>query len=429
MGVQQPSSNNNHADAPTTCSTYDISATTNCPSKPESTSTPTSDQAANSNKQRVKLQREGKGGADVDSDYREIVDELSKIVLKYKSSWDIIIAGDMNASTARDKPNTRDKILLDFIQEHCLYTPNGLCDVNTYFHPSGTCSTQIDYIIESTPGKDGSTQTSCLKVDNEPLTTPHEIRNGWTNYFQELATPHHNKTIYHNQVELDCLLEDIFKSNQKSQIIVSKNLVKEVICQLKNGKAADSAGICSEHLKYGGETLIHVLTKLFNLIFRHCTLPELFEMGKITVSSVINKVTEKLHLNDNSAIIEKIQNYLQRGFTTGVSPIFAAIIITELSAEVKELKLLLVLALPDAQKAFDKLWLSSLLRKTYQIAIDGDKWLMLKAWYHELASQVKWSGGLSRPFSEKQGVRQGGVKSSTAYKIFINPLLNQLHQN
>ncbi|VDI23454.1 Hypothetical predicted protein [Mytilus galloprovincialis] len=89
---------------------------------------------------------------DADTDYWETVDELSEIVLKYKSSYDIIIAGDMNASIARDKPNTKDKIFLDFIQEHCLYTPNGLCDVNTYFHPSGTCSTQIDYIIESTPG-------------------------------------------------------------------------------------------------------------------------------------------------------------------------------------------------------------------------------------------------------------------------------------
>ncbi|CAC5359503.1 unnamed protein product [Mytilus coruscus] len=65
----------------------------------------------------------------------------------------------------------------------------------------------------------------------------------------------------------------------------------------------------------------------------------------------------------------------------------------------------------------------------FTIRIDGDKWLMLKAWYHELVSQVKMSGGLSRPFPEKQGARQGGVWSPTAYKIFVNPILNQLHQN
>ncbi|VDI37216.1 Hypothetical predicted protein [Mytilus galloprovincialis] len=142
---------------------------------------------------------------------------------------------------------------------------------------------------------------------------------------------------------------------------------------------------------------------------------------KITVSSVINKVTEKLHLNDNSDIIEKIQNYLQRGFTAGVSPIFAAIIITELFAEAKDHKLLLILALLDAQKAFDKLWHSSLLRKTYQIGIDGDKWLMLKAWYHELVSQVKWNGGLSRPFPEKQGVRQDKAADSASYLLLGEP--------
>ncbi|VDH95017.1 Hypothetical predicted protein [Mytilus galloprovincialis] len=41
----------------------------------------------------------------------------------------------------------------------------------------------------------------------------------------------------------------------------------------------------------------------------------------------------------------------------------------------------------------------------------------------------QWSGGLSRPFPEKQGVRQGGVWSPTAYKIFINPLLDLLQKN
>ncbi|VDI75806.1 Hypothetical predicted protein [Mytilus galloprovincialis] len=69
-----------------------------------------------------------RGGIDADRDYREITDELSEIILKYKSSCDIVIA------------------------EHNFYTPNGLGQENTYFHPSGMSSTQIDYILESTPG-------------------------------------------------------------------------------------------------------------------------------------------------------------------------------------------------------------------------------------------------------------------------------------
>lgn len=164
-----------------------------------------------------------------------------------------------------------------------------------------------------------------------------------------------------------------------------------------------------------------MLTDLINSIFETCSLPELFKLGlvspvfkkkgkpvddpnsywKITVTNVINKVMEKLHLDDSCSVIADAQNSLQKGFTNGVSPTLAVIIVTELQVEEK---LYLSLALLDAQKAFDKL-----LRKSIQIGINGDKWLMLNVWYHELVSQVKWNGGLSRMFPEKQGVRQGGV--------------------
>ena len=143
---------------------------------------------------------------------------------------------------------------------------------------------------------------------------------------------------------------------------------------MKNGKAADSAGISGEHLKYGGKTLLSMLTDLINSIFENCSLPELFKLGlvspvfkkkgkpvddpnsywKITVTNVINKVMEKLHLDDSCSVIADAQNSLQKGFTAGVSPTLAAIIVTELQVEAKDSKSYLSLAL-DAQKAFDKL--------------------------------------------------------------------------
>jgi hypothetical protein len=36
---------------------------------------------------------------------------------------------------------------------------------------------------------------------------------------------------------------------------------------------------------------------------------------------------------------------------------------------------------------------------------------------------VKWKGGYSRSYVVKQGVRQGGVLSTTLYKEYVNPLL------
>ncbi|CAC5367796.1 unnamed protein product [Mytilus coruscus] len=56
----------------------------------------------------------------------------------------------------------------------------------------------------------------------------------------------------------------------------------------------------------------------------------------------------------------------------------------------------------------------------------GDNWLLFKDWYKGLNSNIKWQGQMSRTFLESQGVRQGGVWSPTAYKIFINSLLTTL---
>ena len=42
---------------------------------------------------------------------------------------------------------------------------------------------------------------------------------------------------------------------------------------------------------------------------------------------------------------------------------------------------------------------------------------------------VNWGGELSKPFVEQQGVRQGGIISPSAYKMFLNPLLDLYSSN
>ena len=59
---------------------------------------------------------------------------------------------------------------------------------------------------------------------------------------------------------------------------------------------------------------------------------------------------------------------LQRGFTEGVSPLHAGLIISEAYFEAKDNKTDLILQTFDAEKAFDIVWHDSLLRKLF---IDG----------------------------------------------------------
>ena len=71
---------------------------------------------------------------------------------------------------------------------------------------------------------------------------------------------------------------------------------------------------------------------------------------------------------------------------------------------------------------------SSLLRRLYLDCVHGDDWLLVKDLYIECSSRIKWAGGLSYPINIRQGVRQGGVLSTSHYKRYNNPLLLHLEQ-
>ena len=46
--------------------------------------------------------------------------------------------------------------------------------------------------------------------------------------------------------------------------------------------------------------------------------------------------------------------------------------------------------------------------------------------YSNMRSTVKWDGSLSAPFEINQGVKQGGIPSTTDYKTYIDPLIRQI---
>ena len=82
----------------------------------------------------------------------------------------------------------------------------------------------------------------------------------------------------------------------------------------------------------------------------------------------------------------------------------------------------------DTQKAFDVVDHNSLLRRLYLDGIQGDDWLLIRDMYTDCSSRVKWAGLISDPINIRQGVRQGGVLSTSHYKRYNNPLLLQLEE-
>ena len=126
---------------------------------------------------------------------------------------------------------------------------------------------------------------------------------------------------------------------------------------------------------------------------------------------------EKLHI---------AQSEMQFGFTEGLSPAMAGLLISEAKAESDEKKTHIYAATLDSQKAFDVVHHAILLDKLVQTNIHDTSWLVIRDLYSDISSRVKLLDGLSDSFPINQGVGQGRILSTGFYKVYIDELLRIL---
>ncbi|CAG2198388.1 unnamed protein product [Mytilus edulis] len=298
-----------------------------------------------------------------------------------------------------------------------------------------------------------NTTTTSLTFNDISLNNDNLIRDAWMDYFQDLASPMDSENFdkeHFSLVENDIKhLTKTFTENKIENISpVTEVEMKSILASMKNNKSADEENIAAEHLKYGGPIMITIMTFLINAIFKHLHIPTLLKGGiacpvlkngkpkidpnsyrKITITCTVGKVVEKAHLSQNKNSVTKNQNKLQKGFTSGGMPIIAALILTELIIQAIKTKSPLYVALMGARKAFGIVWHLGLMREMNKFGLTGGNWLVFKRWYENLKSKIKWKWLLSNSIEEQQDVRQGGIWSPTAYKIFINSLLQTFERN
>ncbi len=213
---------------------------------------------------------------------------------------------------------------------------------------------------------------------------------------------------------------------------------------MNSGKSADEYQIAAEHLKTSKPVIVPFIVETFNTILQERQVPESFKTGiltpvlkkgkdstktdsyrGITVTAILGKLFEYVILNR----ITISQSDLQFGFTKGLSPSMASLIVSEAKIEADLNGAHMYLATLDSQKAFDVVDHRILLDKLYHQNIHPDLWLIVKEMYKGLTARVKWKNGLSSSYSVKQGIRQGGVLSTHFYKTYINDLLSELEHH
>ena len=80
----------------------------------------------------------------------------------------------------------------------------------------------------------------------------------------------------------------------------------------------------------------------------------------------------------------------------------------------------------DGESAFEVVNRSIQLRELYVAGESGQFWLANKHSYSNTQSRIKMNGYLSRSIEEFTGCKQGNIKSSDHYKIYIGPLLEAI---
>ena len=124
-------------------------------------------------------------------------------------------------------------------------------------------------------------------------------------------------------------------------------------------------------------------------------------------------------------ILEK-QNKLQRGFTEKSSPMNTALILEEYNRDRRDIQASAYLAFLGAKSAIDVVSHKSLMRKLFNIGVEGNMWTIINSLHQDARSVVKWQGEISKHFRVEQGVRQGRILSTDIYKVYNDGLLDRL---
>ena len=283
-----------------------------------------------------------------------------------------------------------------------------------------------------------------LRVNGELVTSQCEVLKVWTNHFESLATPQQPKEYnpdYDKLVHEDLLIMNWQAENSPDEFKpISGAELQGAIKSLKNNKAADLQGLKAEHLKYASDNVKTALTVALNHammsklppILQQAYVLPVHKKGKdpldtdcfrgITITPMYAKTLEHVNLNRQSDNLP--QHELQFGFTKGSSPALAALAVTEAIAEAHDTKSPLYVLALDVRKAFDVVNQDSLCRKLNN-HLDSQSWKFVQQ-NLKTEARVKLQGNLGVPFLVKQGVGQGKIFSTHAYKVYIHDLLDRL---
>ena len=284
---------------------------------------------------------------------------------------------------------------------------------------------------------------------------PGEILEVWHTHFNKISTPKQSPDFDydHFQYVTRCVSEYLRTEDLSDFLInpITECETRGAVKKLNNGKAPGYDGLTTEHIKFAGEPLVHILCLLFNQCIRNeyvplslrkgiqvplykgkntCTL-ECDNYRGITLLSTLNKLLEIIIWDRISSwwyrnhVVSDLQGAGRRGF----SCVHTALTLQETISKEREGNKKVFVAYYDVSKAFDSVWIDGLFYQLYEMGITGSLWRLLYRMYINFQCCVRIGNETSEWYDMGCGIHQGGYLSLVKYTAFINSLITELEQS
>ena len=248
---------------------------------------------------------------------------------------------------------------------------------------------------------------------------------------------------------IDNLDRDIMNSCMQNKCeckghTITHQEVREAVGRLNKGKHEGEKRLFSDHLIYGTNLLYDHLAVLFTSMLTHSYFPETFKKSVIipipknsrksmsdsenyrgiTLSSILGKVLDHIIIRKCPGAFKTSD--LQFGFKTKSSTTQCTFVMQQTIDYYRKKGSNVYAMFLDASKAFDRVQYTKLFKLLIEKGCCPLIARFLARLYVAQECRVKWNSTLSRTFSVRNGIKQGGVLSPILFCVYIDVLLERL---
>ena len=225
------------------------------------------------------------------------------------------------------------------------------------------------------------------------MSDPTDIVKCWKNHFNDIYTP----SIASNDVDFSEVVNSTVKNAcapcsqvLDASVLISAKDVIYICSKLKCNTAYGCDKLYVENLKYGGPSLIYLISRLFTSMHYHTYRPKQLKKGVIvpilksgkdpseptnnrgiTLMSVISKVYDSIFFKRHEKWFKRVLCETQGVAQKNCSSLNTALILQEAVYA----NTCVYVVLLDVKKVFDSVWINGMLYKLIKLGVDiKDLW-------------------------------------------------------